>query len=116
MPSDGRHAHLDLMSPQGLASQPPEGPDYISWSAVLCHSSSPGMCAACQAAEPALAPGAVVVADNAGIFAEGGLRGYLEYVRSSPRYQSRFVASTLEWRDDIPDGLEVSVFTGVDDA
>ena len=65
-----------------------------------------------QAAEPALAPGALVVADNAGVFAEGGLRGYLEYVRGSPRYQSRFVASTLEWRDDVADGLEVSVFNG----
>ena len=65
-----------------------------------------------QAAEPALAPGALVVADNAGVFAEGGLRGYLEYVRGSPRYQSRFVASTLEWRDDVEDGLEVSVFIG----
>ena len=71
---------------------------------------SPAWCE--QAAEPALAPGALVVADNAGVFAEGGLRSYLEYVRGSPRYQSRFVASTLEWRDDVPDGLEVSVFTG----
>lgn len=65
-----------------------------------------------QAAEPALAPGALVVADNAGVFAEGGLRSYLEYVRGSPRYQSRFVASTLEWRDDVENGLEVSVFIG----
>ncbi len=67
-----------------------------------------------QAAEPALAPGALVVADNAGVFAEGGLWEYLRYVRGSPRYQSRFVASSLEWRDDVPDGLEVSVFTGGD--
>lgn len=63
-----------------------------------------------QAAEPYLAPGAVVVADNAGVFAEGGLKPYLEYVRSSGQYESQFVPSTLEWRDDVPDGLEVSVF------
>ena len=98
VPSLGGHAYVDFKLPQGLASQPAKGPDYVLQSAVLCHSSSPGMCAICQAAEPALALGAVVVADNAGIFAEGGLRGYLAYVRGSPRYQSRFVASTLEWR------------------
>ena len=65
-----------------------------------------------QAAEPYLAPGAIVVADNAGVFAEGGLKPYLEYVRSSAKYESStFVPSTLEWRDDVPDGLEVSVFS-----
>lgn len=65
-----------------------------------------------EAAEPYLAPGAVVVADNAGVFAEGGLKPYLEYVRSSVQYESTFVPSTLEWRDDVPDGFEVSVFRG----
>ena len=55
-----------------------------------------------------------MVADNAGVFAEGGLRDYLEYVRGSSRYHSRFVASTLEWRDDVQDGLEVSVYIGGD--
>ncbi len=65
-----------------------------------------------RAAEPRLAPGAVVVADNAGVFAEGGLKPYLEYVRGSGKYESRFEASTLEWRDDVADGLEVSVFKG----
>lgn len=63
-----------------------------------------------QAAEPLLAPGALVVADNAGVFKDGGLKPYLEYVRSSPKYESRFIESTLEWRDDIPDGLEVSQY------
>ncbi len=61
---------------------------------------------------PRLAPGALVVADNAGVFAQGGLKPYLEYVRGSGKYQSRFEASTLEWRDDVPDGIEVSQFLG----
>jgi len=65
-----------------------------------------------KAAEPLLSPGAVVVADNAGVFADGGLKPYLEYVRTSPLYRTRFVESTFEWRDDIPDGLEVSEFLG----
>eukprot|EP01026_Neomeris_dumetosa_P062693 TRINITY_DN5939_c0_g2_i2.p3 TRINITY_DN5939_c0_g2~~TRINITY_DN5939_c0_g2_i2.p3 ORF type:complete len:206 (-),score=49.89 TRINITY_DN5939_c0_g2_i2:120-737(-) len=63
-----------------------------------------------KAAEPKLAPEAVVVADNAGVFQQGGLKGYLNYVRYGDRYQSRFIESTFEWRDDIPDGMEVSVF------
>jgi predicted O-methyltransferase YrrM len=65
-----------------------------------------------KAAEPRMAPNAVVVADNAGVFADGGLKPYLEYVRGSGKYESRFEASTLEWRDDVADGLEVSVFKG----
>lgn len=67
-----------------------------------------------RAAEPRLAPGALVVADNAGVFAGGGMKGYLEYVRSSPRYRSRFIETTLEWREDVPDGLEISEFIGGD--
>lgn len=66
-----------------------------------------------QAVEPFLAPGAVIVADNAGVFAEGGLKPYLEYVRGSDKYESTFVPLTLEWRDDVPDGLEVSVWRGL---
>lgn len=46
----------------------------------------------------------------AGVFAEGGLKGYLEYVRSSPDYSSRYIETALEWRDDVPDGIEVSVY------
>lgn len=61
-----------------------------------------------KAAEPLLAQGALVVADNAGIFGRGGLMEYLEYVRSSGKYSSQYLESTLEWRDDIADGLEVS--------
>eukprot|EP01023_Acetabularia_acetabulum_P007627 TRINITY_DN13351_c0_g1_i6.p2 TRINITY_DN13351_c0_g1~~TRINITY_DN13351_c0_g1_i6.p2 ORF type:complete len:369 (-),score=56.17 TRINITY_DN13351_c0_g1_i6:245-1351(-) len=63
-----------------------------------------------KAAEPMLAPGAVVVADNAGVFQQGGLKTYLQYVRYGDKYDSRFIESTFEWRDDIPDGMEVSVF------
>lgn len=65
-----------------------------------------------KAAEPRLAPSAVIVADNAGVFAQGGLKPYLEYVRGSGKFESRFEASTLEWRDDVEDGLEVSVYRG----
>jgi len=63
-----------------------------------------------KAAEPLLAPGALVVADNAGVFKDGGLKPYLEYVRSSPLYRSSFIESTLEWREDVKDGIEVSVY------
>ena len=65
-----------------------------------------------HAAEHSLAPGALVIADNAGIFAEGGLRTYLEYVRNSSSYSSRFIASQLEWEPTVADGLEVSQFVG----
>lgn len=65
-----------------------------------------------QAAEPVLAPGALVVADNAGVFAQGGLKAYLEYVRTSGRYRSEYLESTLEWRNNVSDGLEVSTFLG----
>lgn len=56
--------------------------------------------------------GGVQVADNAGIFAEGGLKPYLAYVRGESRYRSAYLESTLEWRDDVKDGLEVSTYLG----
>mmetsp|Transcript_7772 Transcript_7772/g.19965 ORF Transcript_7772/g.19965 Transcript_7772/m.19965 type:complete len:192 (-) Transcript_7772:1018-1593(-) len=65
-----------------------------------------------KAAEAKLKPGACIVADNAGVFAEGGLKPYLQYVRTSPKYKSAFIESTLEWRTDIVDGLEVSEYLG----
>jgi hypothetical protein len=40
------------------------------------------------------------------------MKPYLEYVRSNPKYTSRFKESTLEWRDDVPDGLEISLYHG----
>lgn len=42
------------------------------------------------------------------VIMQGGLREYLEYVRSTGKYSSEFRGSTLEWRDDVKDGLEVS--------
>jgi predicted O-methyltransferase YrrM len=63
-----------------------------------------------KAAEPILADGAVVIVDNAGVFQEGGMKPYLEYVRSSVQYESRYLESHFEWRPDVPDGLEVSTF------
>lgn len=51
--------------------------------------------------EKRLRKGSVVVADNAGIFADQ-MKEYLEYVRSSRKYSSRYVPVK-------EDGLEVSV-------
>ncbi len=66
-----------------------------------------------KAAEPYLAPGALVVADNAGVFANGGLKPYLEYVRDpNGPYRSELVSCKLEWRDDVDDGIEVSSYVG----
>lgn len=39
------------------------------------------------------------------------MKDYLEYVRGSPQYESEFRESYFEWREDVPDGLEVSTFT-----
>lgn len=66
-----------------------------------------------KAAEPFLAEGATVVADNAGVFANGGMKPYLEYVRSDSKYSSELVKCKLEWRDDVEDGMEVSQYRGV---
>jgi len=52
-------------------------------------------------AESKLREGAVIVADNAGIFAEQ-MSDYLDFVRNSGKYQSRY----LQVGDD---GLEISV-------
>jgi predicted O-methyltransferase YrrM len=52
-------------------------------------------------AEDKLHKGAVVFADNAGIFADQ-MRDYLDYVRSSGKYQSRYVQVG-------EDGVEISV-------
>lgn len=48
---------------------------------------------------------------HAGVFKDGGMKDYLEYVRGSPQYESEFRESYFEWRDDVPDGLEVSTFS-----
>jgi predicted O-methyltransferase YrrM len=52
-------------------------------------------------AEPKLRRGTVIVADNAGIFAKQ-MRDYLDYVRASGNYSSRYVQVSV-------DGLEISV-------
>lgn len=36
------------------------------------------------------------------------MKDYLEYVRGSGRYDSEYKESYFEWREDVPDGLEVS--------
>lgn len=74
-----------------------DGEDANSWSRYL---QCVNVCAGCRC----------LCVLPAGVFAEGGLRDYLAYVRSSSSYSSRFVASTFEWRDDVPDGVEVSIY------
>ena len=50
-----------------------------------------------------------VIADNAEVFKDlAGVKEYLEYVRGCGKYESRTIMSTLEYRDDTPDALEVS--------
>jgi catechol O-methyltransferase len=56
-----------------------------------------------------LRPGSVVVADNVGLF---DASAYFAHVRGSGRYDSRNVASTVEYRDELPDAVEISVFRG----
>lgn len=48
--------------------------------------------------------------DNAGVFAAGGMAPFLAYVRNDPKYKSSFIESTLEWRDDVKDGIEVAFY------
>jgi hypothetical protein len=50
-----------------------------------------------------------VVADNVGLF---DASAYFEHVRGCGRYDSRNVASTVEYRDELPDAVEISVFRG----
>ena len=39
-----------------------------------------------------------------------GVKEYLAHVRGSGKYDSQTIMSTLEYRDDTPDALEVSCF------
>lgn len=41
------------------------------------------------------------------------MKDYLEYVRGSTRYSSEFKPGHFEWREDVPDGMEVSTFSPV---
>ena len=54
-----------------------------------------------------LGTGAVVMADNVGFFK---VPDYLDYVRNSGLYQSRSIASTVEYQPNLPDAIEVSIF------
>ena len=56
-----------------------------------------------------LADGCRVVADNIGIFISS-LDSYLDYVRNSPQYTSRYYPSRMEYVDTIDDGMEISVY------
>jgi len=53
--------------------------------------------------------GSVVVADNVWLF---DASAYFAHVRGSGRYDSRNVASTVEYRDELPDAVEISTFRG----
>ena len=50
--------------------------------------------------------GTVVVADNV---ITPGAPDYLEYVRNNPNYNTTFHEGTIEYREDLPDGIEISV-------
>jgi len=54
---------------------------------------------------------AQVVADNVGIF-ENSLKTYLEYVRTSGRYETLFISAPMEYEDRIEDGVEISTWLG----
>jgi len=58
-----------------------------------------------------LAPGATVIADNVGIF-ENTLVPYLDYVRSSGKYESVHYKAPMEYFKAIDDGVEVSIWNG----
>lgn len=74
------------------------------WNMLFIDAAKEEYLAYLEAAEPFLAPGAVVVADNVKIFADT-IAPYLDYVRHSPRYVSAY-------HDFGHDGMEVSTFSG----
>jgi hypothetical protein len=52
--------------------------------------------------------GAVVVADNVGVF-ETSMRDYLEHVRNSGRYNSKVLETELEFDSNTKDAIEISI-------
>jgi predicted O-methyltransferase YrrM len=58
--------------------------------------------------EKNLEKGAVVVADNVGVF-EISMRDYIEYVRKSGRYNSRTLETELEFNSNTKDAIEISI-------
>jgi catechol O-methyltransferase len=57
--------------------------------------------------ENLLRKGSVLVADNI-LFP--GAPEYAKYVRTSKKYQSTFHKSTLEYIEEVEDGVEVSIY------
>ena len=51
-------------------------------------------------------PGTMIVADNV-IYP--GAPDYLEYVRNNPNYKNTFHEAQLEYSNDTPDGIEISI-------
>jgi predicted O-methyltransferase YrrM len=58
--------------------------------------------------EKKLKKGAVIVADNVGIF-EKFMFDYLEYVRNSGRYKSTTIQTELEFNENVKDAIEISI-------
>ena len=58
--------------------------------------------------EKNLEKGAVVVADNVGIF-KTSMPDYLEYVRNSGRYNSKVFETELEFNSNTKDAIEISI-------
>lgn len=50
--------------------------------------------------------GTMIVADNV---LYPGAPTYLNYVRNNPNYITKTYESTIEYRDDIPDGVEITI-------
>jgi predicted O-methyltransferase YrrM len=61
-----------------------------------------------KGAEKYLVKGAVVLADNVGIF-EKQMLNYLEYVRDPGRYRSQTIQTKLEFTEDVTDAIELSI-------
>ena len=58
--------------------------------------------------EKNLKKGAVVVADNVGVF-EKSMYDYLEYVRNSGWYKSKTLQTELEFNESVKDAIEISI-------
>jgi predicted O-methyltransferase YrrM len=59
-------------------------------------------------AEKYLGKGAVVIADNVGIY-ENQMLDFLEYVRNQGRYRSQTIETKLEFTEDVRDAIELSI-------
>ncbi|CAL5219272.1 g1072 [Coccomyxa viridis] len=112
-PAQQRCAHVDVWFGNALKQIPEQFRGRPSIDMLFLDGTPSETLQYLKAAEPFLAEGATVVADNAGVFANGGMKPYLEYVRSDSKYSSELVKCKLEWRDDVEDGMEVSQYRGV---